>query len=86
MILTKKEILKKIQNKQIIISPFDKNSIGPASIDLMLDNELRIFTKNNAIVPVTENIDYKKLTKIVKIDKGHILKPGELVIGLTKET
>lgn len=82
MILTKSEILKEIEKKRIKIEPLDKNSIGPASIDLTLDNEIRVFNTNKTIF---EDIDYKKITKIVNINKGYILKPGELVMGITKE-
>lgn len=82
MILTQKEILKEIKNKKIIIEPFDKSSVGPASVDLTLDNQLRIFNKK---IVVDENTDYKKITKLINIDKGYLLKPGELVLGITKE-
>ena len=82
MILTKSEILKEIKKKRIKVEPFDEDSIGPASVDLTLDNEIRVFNSNKII---EENIDYKKITKIVDISKGYILKPGELVMGITKE-
>ena len=52
MILSKQEILNKIRKKEVLIKPFNKNNIGPASIDLTLDNKFRIF-KN-------KNIDLKK--------------------------
>lgn len=82
MILTKKEILKLIKKGKIKITPFSEKSVGPASIDLTLDNKLRIFNKKQTI---SENMDYKKVTKIIDISKGYILKPGELVLGITKE-
>ena len=49
MILTKNIILKLIKSKQIQITPFDIKSVGPASIDLTLDNEFRIFDKKKTI-------------------------------------
>ncbi|MBS3080405.1 dCTP deaminase [Candidatus Pacearchaeota archaeon] len=85
MILTKNEILKLIREKKIKIKPLTKNSIGPASIDLTLDNKIRIFTKENSYIEIKENTDYKKLTKIIDITKGYIIKSEELVLGITKE-
>lgn len=84
MILTQKEILKLIKKGKIKITSFSEKSVGPASIDLTLDNKIRIF-KNKSSITLGEDVDYKKITKIVDISKGYILKPGELVMGITKE-
>jgi dCTP deaminase len=83
MILTKGEILKEIKKGRIKITPFDEKAIGPASIDLTLDSKLRIF--NLKFKKILEDTDYKKITKIIDISKGYVLKPGELVLGITKE-
>ncbi len=82
MILSRDEILKEIKNGNIKITPFNKNNIGPASIDLTLGNEFRIFTKNKIDL---KDIDYRKITKLIKKDKI-IIKPGQLILGITKET
>lgn len=83
MILTKPEILKEIKKGRIKIEPFDGKAIGPASIDLTLDNLLRIF--NSKEKTIEEDIDFKKITKLINISKGYVLKPGKLVLGITKE-
>jgi dCTP deaminase len=83
MILAKPEILKQIKNGRIRIEPYDENAIGPASIDLTLDNSLRIFNTNQHITQ--GDIDYRTLTKLVDIIDGYLLKPGELVLGITRE-
>ena len=85
MILTKNEILKEIKCGKIKITPFDKKTVGPASIDLSLGSFIRVFKENDKKVLVSENLDYKKLTYLVGIKKGYILKPKELVLGITKE-
>ena len=85
MILTRKEILKLIKENKLKITPLDKKAIGPASIDLTLNNKIRVFKKTKKPVDVKEDIDYKKITKIVDITKGFILEPNELVLGITKE-
>jgi len=82
MILTKPIILKFIKKGKIKIEPLSEESIGPASIDLTLDKEIRIFDSNKII---DENADYHNITKLKDISKGYILKPGELILGITKE-
>ncbi|MBS3122143.1 dCTP deaminase [Candidatus Woesearchaeota archaeon] len=84
MILTQKEILKEISKGRVKIEPFDKSLIGPASIDLTLSNKIRIFN-NEGHALVNEDVDYTKITKIIDINEGYILKPQELVLGITKE-
>ncbi len=84
MILTQKEILKEISKKRIKIEPFDKSAVGPASIDLSLGERIRVF-KRDGTIDISKEFDYQKLTKIVDIKKGYVLKPRELVLGITKE-
>jgi dCTP deaminase len=83
MILTKQEILKQIKKKRIIIEPFDESSVGPASLDLTLDNKLRVFNSKSKVI--REDVDYKKIYNLIDISQGYILKPGELVLGITME-
>jgi len=82
MIITRGEILKLLKKGAIKIEPFDEKDIGPGSVDLTLDNQIRIF---NSKKKISEDTDYKKITKIVNISRGYNLKPGELVLGITKE-
>ena len=81
MILTRDEILKEIMEGNIVINPFNPNSVGPASIDLTLDNQFRIFKKGKIDL---KNFNYKKITKLVRKNKITI-KPGQLILGITKE-
>lgn len=84
MILTKEAILSEISQKRVKIEPHDPNAIGPASIDLTLDNKIRVFKGKKTIIAY-EDIDYKKISKIIDISKGYSLKSGELILGITKE-
>lgn len=84
MILTKNEILKEIKKGRIKIQPFLKDQVGPASIDLHLSDEFRIFKKWKT-APIAEDVDFKKFTKLIKVKKYKILGPGGFVLGLTKE-
>jgi len=82
MILAKNSILDEIKNKRIKISPFNIKNLGPASCDLTLDNNFRVYGGCKDF-DVIEETDYKKFTKLVK---GPIkLKSGEFILGITKE-
>ncbi len=83
MIFTKPEIIKLLQKKKVIIKGLNKSSIGAASIDLTLDKKIRIFNSKQKII--NEDVDYKKITELIDISKGYLLKSGELVLGITKE-
>ena len=84
MILAKPEILRQIHDGRIRIEPYDEDAVGPASIDLTLDNKLRVFNTDQHITRA--DIDYKTLAKLTDIIDGYLLEPGELVLGITKET
>lgn len=83
MILAKPEILRQIREGRIRIEPYDESAVGPASIDLTLDEELRIFNTDQHITRA--DIDYRTLAKKIPIGDGYLLAPGELVLGITRE-
>src|SRR5512143_429738 len=83
MILAKPAILRQIQDGRIPIEPHDERAIGPASIDLTLDDRLRVFNTDQHIT--CADIDYRTLAEIRDIADGYLLEPGELVLGITKE-
>lgn len=82
-ILTKQEILKEIKRGNIKIEPLNKENIGPGSIDLTLDDKFRIFKKSKRVYNI-DKADYKEITTLVKRD-SIVIKPGETVLGVTKE-
>lgn len=84
-VLTKKEILKEIKKGRVKIEPFSPSQVGPSSIDLHLDNQFRILRASKKIHHITENSNYEKLTKVVKVKDYIVLKPGETINGITKE-
>jgi len=83
MVLAKPEILRRIHDGRIAIDPYDEDAIGPASIDLTLDCQLRVFDTDQHITE--PDIDYRTLAKLTDISDGYLLAPGELVLGITKE-
>lgn len=83
-ILTKQEILKEIKRGNIIVSPFKEESVGPASIDLTLDNKFRIFKQFQDIVEVDGSADYKAITELIETE-SILIKPQETILGITRE-
>lgn len=78
--LTGEEIIKQIKEKNIVIEPFDEESIGPNSYKVHLGDELVVYED--------DILDCKKAgtTRKIKIPKeGYILRPGELYLARTIE-
>lgn len=85
MILTHDVILQEIENGSIKIDPFNPDSIGPASVDLTLDNKIRIFRNIDHSIPVLETSEFKNITKEKNITDKYTIKPKELILGITRE-
>ena len=86
-VLTKNKILEEIKAGKIKIEPFDKESVGPGSVDLTLGETFRFFKRQNKVYKVTDEADFKEITEVVTLKNGRslLLKPGETVLGVTKE-
>ncbi|MBI5244856.1 MAG: dCTP deaminase [Elusimicrobia bacterium] len=85
MILSKDEILLEIRKGRIALDPFAPSAVGPASVDLTLGRAIRVFRPKNIMFSIDKDIDYKKITVVVDIADGYVLRPGELVLGMTQE-
>jgi dCTP deaminase len=84
-VLTKSEILYHIDEGSIIIDPFDPEQIGPASIDLHLDRQFRLFRPAREIFHVTDEADYREVTEVIEVDDYFLLLPGQAIHGVTQE-
>lgn len=84
-ILTKDIIINRIKKGEIKIEPFDRAAVGPASIDLHLGNQFRIFKDSSEVYSVDENADFREITENVTVEESFLLKPGQLVHGITLE-
>ena len=84
-ILTRDEILKEIDAGRIKIDPFDPDDVGPASVDLRLSNQFRVFKKLHTTFDVTEEADYEDITEFLEVEERFLLLPGESVLGITQE-
>ncbi|MCA9372084.1 dCTP deaminase [Candidatus Woesebacteria bacterium] len=85
MILTKQHILTEIEKGNLVVDPFTPDMVGPASIDLTLDNEIRVFERIDDIVSVTDLSDYRDITRKITVKETYRIKPNELILGITKE-
>ncbi len=87
MILSRGEILKAVKQGRISIKPFDAGCVGPCSVDMHLGNVFRIFKKSRKVFEVSEEAEAGEHSEIIVVGKkGLVLKPWELVLGVTKET
>ncbi|MCX7028234.1 MAG: dCTP deaminase [Spirochaetes bacterium] len=86
MILTHDEILAEIDSGRIGIDPFERGAIGPASVDLRLGSEIRIYSPMPQVISITAASNYREMTYKLELDEaGYVIKPGELVLGITLE-
>lgn len=85
--LGRNELLRLIDEKAIMIDPFSREQVGPASINLHLGDSFRVFEKTRDVFHVREDADYKKLTRTVNVEHGgsFLIMPNELVQGITEE-
>ena len=91
MILTRNEILEAVHTGDIVIDPFEEKALDAASYDMTLYHQIRVFIEGlNEIdlMEMAQNANMlMKITRIVEIpaESYYLLKPGELVLGMTVE-
>ena len=86
-VLGRQAILQAIEQGTISITPFTRELVGPASVDLTLASTFRVFRKVHHVIEVRDNTDYREITDKLEVPSGqHILiMPGETVLGITRE-
>lgn len=80
MILSRKEIKENIENKSIVINPYNEKHLGPNSYNLMLHNELLIYQED--VLDMKKDNSYKIMTIP---EEGLVLEPNTLYLGRTVE-
>jgi len=58
VVLTHDKILEEIAAGSIVIDPFSEDMVGPASVDLHLDDEIRVITPNEVPIDVVDDVDF----------------------------
>lgn len=84
-VLTRDRIIDELERGSLEIEPFDREQIGPASIDLTLDNQFRIYNEVQDVHPVKEDVEPEEITRVIEVDDSILLKPGQALHGITKE-
>ena len=84
-VLSDNSIKRELESKRIIINPLDYNDIQPASVDLHLSKDLRVFTRGLSRIDVRS--DLKHLTKAEEIHENapFLLHSGAFILGSTVE-
>ncbi|NLT67056.1 MAG: dCTP deaminase [Acidobacteria bacterium] len=91
MILTKNKILEAVRSGEIRIDPFDETALDAASYDMTLHGQIRVFIEGLNEIDLADMAQdahaLMAITRIVNIpaDSYYLLKPGELVLGMTVE-
>ncbi len=85
MVLTREAILREIDAGRLEIDPFETEQVGPASIDLHLGDEIRVMEVGGEPVAVTDDADFRTVTRLRSLARPHVLGPGETVLGITRE-
>ncbi|PIR43344.1 dCTP deaminase [candidate division WWE3 bacterium CG10_big_fil_rev_8_21_14_0_10_32_10] len=87
MILSDTDILKSVESKHLVITPFIKENVQPSSYDITLSNKIRVFKNiHKAFIDVREK-NGEDLTELVECDEksGIIVHPGEFILGASVE-
>ncbi len=91
MILTRDRILDALKTGEIKIDPFDARALDAASYDMTLFHQIRVFVEGlNEIDLMDMSQDAHALLRITRLlqipaESYYLLKPGELVLGMTVE-
>ena len=91
MILTRNKILDAVRAGEIAIDPFDESALDAASYDMTLYHQIRVFIEGLNEIDLMEMAQdangLMDITRIVEVPAGshYLLKPGELVLGMTVE-
>jgi len=91
MILTRNKILEAVNSGEITIDPFEEQALDAASYDMTLYPQLRVFIEGLNEIDLMDMAQdahaLMNITRIVNIpaESYYLLKPGELVLGMTVE-
>jgi dCTP deaminase len=80
MILSDKEILKAIGDRQIVITPYDESCLGTNSYDVHLSKYLATYKDD-----ILDAKKHNEIDHFVIPEEGFILHPGQLYLGSTVE-
>ncbi|ANQ47847.1 dCTP deaminase [Flammeovirga sp. MY04] len=80
MILSDTQILKEIEEGNILIEPFDPDALGTNSYDVHLGRHLAVYKNEVLDAKAHNDIETFEIP-----DEGFVLYPGKIYLGVTKE-
>jgi dCTP deaminase len=88
VVLSDRDIRAALADGRIVIDPFDARCLQPASVDVRLDRQFRVFrSSRHAYIDLAKGVD--DITELVTVTDApgerFILHPGEFVLGSTLE-
>jgi len=84
-VLTRDFILSELDAGRVLISPFSRDQVGVASIDLTLGDEIRIIETGDGPIDVENGADYRDHTRVRSLAQPYELAPGSTIHGITRE-
>jgi dCTP deaminase len=84
-VLTRDVILHEIDTGRLVITPFESDQVGVASIDLTLGSEIRVIEPSGRAIEIREQTDYREHTRVAALDEPYLLVPGVTIHGITRE-
>ncbi|WP_055694111.1 dCTP deaminase [Streptomyces prasinopilosus] len=86
MLLSDRDINEAIAGGRLGVSPYDEAMLQPASIDVRLDDQFRVF-ENHRCAYIDPALEQPDLTRLVRPAAGEafVLHPGEFVLASTFE-
>jgi dCTP deaminase len=84
-VLTRDAILAEMDAGRLVISPFERDQLGAASIDLTLGDEIRVFDSGHGPIDLLDTADYRDYTQVRSLEQPYVLVPGSTVHGITRE-
>ncbi len=84
-VLTHEAILCEIDEGRVVITPFSRDQVGAASIDLTLGREIRLIEPAGRPIEIREETDYRSHTKVSSLAVPFQLDPGVTIHGITLE-
>ena len=84
-VLTRDAIRAEFDSGRLIITPFEDDQLGAASIDLTLGDEIRVIERSGEAIDVVAESDYRDHTRVERLDTPYVLEPGSTIHGITRE-
>ncbi len=84
-VLTRDAIQAEMDSGRLVITPFELEQLGAASIDLTLGDEIRVIERAGDAIDVVAETDYRRHTRVARLDTPYVLEPGSTIHGITRE-